>query len=109
MRRALIRSPPLSVRFGGQQMGSGSKHRRRLVFTAATAVALVFALLAASALAHVERTSYWPNPKPDTSVTPAAGGAVPKARSLSSAARKKQPRGTKVLVVCHNNSMKRLH
>ncbi len=35
--------------------------------------------------AHLERPSYWPDPAPDTAVSPPAGGAVPKARSLSSA------------------------
>jgi hypothetical protein len=44
------------------------------------------------ALSHIERNSYWPDPAPDTSVKPAAGGKVPKARSLSSAA--KRHRGT---------------
>jgi len=54
-----------------------------MVATAATVVAL--AVAAPSALAHVERTSYWPNPAPDTSVSPPAGGAPPKVRSLASA------------------------
>ena len=35
--------------------------------------------------AHLERPSYWPDPTADTSVTPPAGGKVPKARSLASA------------------------
>jgi hypothetical protein len=59
------------------------KVRRRMVATAVTVVAL--AVAAPSALAHVERTSYWPNPAPDTSVSPPAGGAPPKVRSLGSA------------------------
>ncbi len=37
------------------------------------------------ALAHRERPSYFPDPRPDRSITPAAGGKVPKARSLASA------------------------
>ncbi len=41
--------------------------------------------LAAPAAAHVERPSYWPDPAPDTAVTPPAGGAVPEARSLFTA------------------------
>ena len=41
--------------------------------------------LPAVALAHLERPSYWPDPAPDTSVKPAAGGKVPKLRSLKSA------------------------
>src|SRR5213595_2952794 len=54
--------------------------------------------VAAPALAHVERTSYWPDPRPDASVKPPAGGDVPKARSLASALQRKQ-RGT-TRVVC---------
>jgi hypothetical protein len=65
----------------------------------------VFGLLAASAFAHVERTTYWPNPAPDTSVTPAAGGAVPKVRSLASALKKKPVGQTRV--VCKKVSLKR--
>jgi hypothetical protein len=42
-------------------------------------------LLPAVALAHIERASYWPDPAPDCSVTPCAGGQVPAARSLESA------------------------
>jgi hypothetical protein len=53
---------------------------------------------ATSASAHLERASYWPDPSPDRSVTPAAGGVVPKARSLSSALRRR-PRGN-TRVVC---------
>jgi hypothetical protein len=58
------------------------------------------------ALAHVERTSYWPDPRPDTSVKPAAGGAVPKARSLASALNKKARGNTRV--VCQRGSLSRL-
>jgi hypothetical protein len=39
----------------------------------------------ASAWAHVERPAYWPDPAPDRSVNPAAGGGVPAARTLASA------------------------
>ena len=51
---------------------------------------VAFALLAAGAFpagasAHAERPGYWPDPAADTSVTPAAGGKVPAARSLGSA------------------------
>jgi hypothetical protein len=58
------------------------------------------------ALAHVERTAYWPDPRPDTSVKPAAGGKVPKARSLASALNKKPPGSTRV--VCQTGSLSRL-
>ncbi|MGH2950882.1 MAG: hypothetical protein ACRDKX_02415, partial [Solirubrobacterales bacterium] len=46
----------------------------------------------------LERPSYWPDPGSDTSVKPAAGGKVPKARTLGSAATGKGP--GKVHVVC---------
>ncbi len=36
--------------------------------------------LPALAGAHIERPAYWPNPKPDTAVTPSAGGRVPTAQ-----------------------------
>ena len=60
---------------------------------------LVVALtVPAMAAAHSERPSYWPDPAPDTSVSPPAGGAVPKARSLASAVTGKGP--GEVRVVC---------
>jgi hypothetical protein len=43
-------------------------------------------VLPALASAHIERASYWPDPKPDCSIHPCAGGEVPTARPLSSAA-----------------------
>src|SRR3954464_12100991 len=46
---------------------------------------LALLLLPVTAFAHVERTSYWPDPRPDTSVSPPAGGAPPHVRSLASA------------------------
>src|SRR3954452_4155770 len=60
--------------------------------------------LATAAFAHVERTAFWPNPKPDTSVKPAAGGKVPKVRTLASALKTKPPGTTRV--VCKTNSLK---
>ncbi|HYH58775.1 MAG TPA: right-handed parallel beta-helix repeat-containing protein [Thermoleophilaceae bacterium] len=59
---------------------------------------LLVALAATPALAHLERPSYWPDPTPDTSVSPPAGGKVPKARSLASAVTGKGP--GEVRVVC---------
>src|SRR3954466_3306227 len=77
---------------------------RRLCLIAAAMLAVL--ALAAPALAHVERTSYWPDPKPDTSISPPAGGSVPKARPLASAL--KTVKGTPhVRVVCQPNSLKR--
>lgn len=52
----------------------------------------------ATAVAHLERPSYWPDPSPDTSVMPAAGGRVPVARSLESAVSGAGP--GEILVVC---------
>ena len=64
-------------------------HRRRTVGIA-IAVAAVAMLVPAFALAHIERASYWPDPAPDTSVKPAAGGSVPAVRSLYSVARRRR-------------------
>jgi hypothetical protein len=70
-------------------------------------VALSALLCSAVASAHVERSSYWPDPAPDTSITPAAGGAVPTARTLVSAVyKKKSMRGPGTTrVVCQTNSL----
>ena len=57
--------------------------RRRLIVMG---VVLGTLLVPAVAFAHLERPSYWPDPNPDRSVYPAAGGKVPELRSLSSAA-----------------------
>jgi hypothetical protein len=70
-------------------------------------LAALISLVAASvAVAHVERPSYFPDPAPDTQVSPAAGGERPKARSLASALNKKLPGRTRV--VCQPDSLKRL-
>jgi hypothetical protein len=78
-------------------------HRILGVASALLAASLAALVCAAVALAHVERTAYWPDPKPDTAVTPAAGGAVPKARSLASALKAKPPGKTRV--VCQHGSL----
>src|SRR6476659_1759652 len=69
---------------------------------------LVTVLLVAAvpAYAHVERPSYWPDPAPDCSVKPCAGGKVPKIRTLRSSLNKKLPGTTRV--VCQPNSLKAL-
>jgi hypothetical protein len=69
-----------------------------------TAALLAFAFPAA-AQAHIERPSYWPDPEPDTAVTPAAGGHAPKARTLASALDDKKPGKTRV--VCQDDSLER--
>ena len=83
-------------------MAKAARHWR----TASAAVAATTAMLAlpALALAHLERPSYWPDPAADTSVSPAAGGKVPHARSLSSAVSGAGP--GKVLVVCQGEDGK---
>src|SRR5256714_11277598 len=76
----------------------------RVAWTAALAAAALFTF-AAVALAHVERTSYWPNPKPDSSVKPAAGGQVPQAGWLASALSSRGPGKTRI--VCQKGSLAR--
>src|SRR4051812_29570127 len=71
--------------------------------TAAVICALVWPALAS---AHIERASYWPDPAPDCSVTPCAGGEVPTARSLASAVSTGGAGVTRV--VCQPDSVKRL-
>jgi hypothetical protein len=70
-------------------------------------VLVLAAALPAGAAAHIERSSYWPDPAVDHSVKGGAGGAVPKARSLSSAV-KKQKVG-RVRVVCKASSRRILN
>jgi hypothetical protein len=74
---------------------TGRKASSWIVFIAAAAALLVLPALAA---AHLERPSYWPDPRPDTSISPPAGGEVPTARTLASAATGEGP--GKVRVVC---------
>ncbi|MCW2855029.1 MAG: hypothetical protein JWR52_644 [Marmoricola sp.] len=73
-----------------------------------TLVIVLSAVLAVPQLAsaHVERPSYWPDPAPDCSVSPCAGGAIPHARSLASALNASAIGTTRV--VCHADSMVRL-
>ena len=59
--------------------------------------------LPAIASAHIERASYWPDPAPDTSVSPPAGGKVPKVRTLTSALKSAPP--GKTHVVCKGTSL----
>lgn len=66
-------------------------------FAGALLVAVML-LVPSLAFAHLERPSYWPDPEPDTSISPPAGGEVPKARSLSSAVTGEGP--GEVRVVC---------
>lgn len=67
---------------------------------------LLAVLLPSAASAHVERPSYWPDPKPDCSVTPCAGGKIPDARSLYTALDTAPPGTTRV--VCQPDSLDRV-
>src|ERR671917_178779 len=70
-------------------------------------VTVLMAVVTAAAYGHVERSSYWPNPAPDTGVKPAAGGKVPKARTLASALRPSQ--GSKKLSGRNARRLRRLN
>ena len=81
--------------------GDASRGRRRNGILAIGVLAAL--ILPAIAFAHIERASYWPDPAPDRSVKPPAGGHVPKIRSLASALDKSKPGDTRV--VCKGNSL----
>src|SRR4051812_31768729 len=102
--------------------GSGNRHRRatehlgsgrcqgvviqpreRQMRTTIVAL-LIAAAVPAAASAHLERASYWPDPRPDTAVNPPAGGEVPKARTLASAVSGRGP--GEVRVVCRGSNAK---
>src|SRR3954471_5421021 len=82
----------------------GGRHRRLGVAMGAAGAVLL--AVPALALAHIERPAYWPDPRPDHHVKPAAGGKVPKARPLPSALDASKPGRT--LVVCKRDSMARV-
>jgi len=65
--------------------------------TATVGVAAALVLIPALASAHIERASYWPDPAPDNSVNPPAGGAVPQIRSLFTALDTQPPGDTRVV------------
>jgi hypothetical protein len=81
--------------------------RRRLAGCIAICV-IVAAVAAATVSAHVERASYWPDPAPDNSVGPPAGGEVPQARSLYSALDDAPPGETHVVCKDGTESTDRL-
>src|SRR3954470_21740112 len=88
-----------------QPNGRRGARRRRIIVAAAAATAAALAM-PALATAHIERPAYWPDPRPDHHVEPAAGGKVPKARSLPSAL--KASKAGKTRVVCKQDSMARV-
>ncbi len=87
-------------------MGARKARHRRGTVAVASAIGLVAVLVPTIAFAHIERASYWPDPGPDTSVKPAAGGAVPAVRKVFSAINKKLPGKTRV-VCAHPLSKKK--
>src|SRR5436309_13145874 len=75
----------------------------------AVLVAAAAALAApAVASAHIERASYWPDPAPDCSISPCAGGQVPAVRSLAAAAVLNYKGPGVVRVVCQPDSLEKL-
>jgi hypothetical protein len=94
----------LSLRARGTDL-TGQKFMRRAILVLLLAVAGVV-VTPQLASAHVERPSYWPDPAPDCSVSPCAGGVVPQARSLASALDRTQPGKTRV--VCQSDSLDRV-
>ena len=82
---------------GSAGVGRSSSIRVRRGVVAAALVAVLALALPALAAAHLERPSYWPDPKPDTSLKTPAGGEVPKARSLASAVKAKGPGDVRVV------------
>ena len=66
----------------------GSLQRAAIAVLVAGAGALALAPLASG---HLERPSYWPDPAPDATVSPPAGGKVPEARPLASAVTEPAP------------------
>ena len=81
-----------------------TKHGKRTIAVVAALIAML--ATAATVSGHVERASYWPDPAPERSVTPPAGGKVPKVRSLASALNESLRGETRV--VCKKNSLRRL-
>src|SRR3954452_3353956 len=89
----------------GSMRARKARHRRGTLVIA-FAIAAVVVFLPAIAFAHIERASYWPDPGPDTSVKPAAGGSVPAVRKVFSALKTKKPGKTRV--VCEQVPSKKL-
>jgi hypothetical protein len=87
-------------------MEAGNARHRRGAVVVAIAVAAVAVMIPALAFGHIERASYWPDPAPDTSVKPAAGGSVPAVRSIYTSLKKKEPGKTRV--VCETVPSKQL-
>jgi Right handed beta helix region len=83
---------------------TSERNGRRLGWASSAAVAAMLAV-PGLAVAHVERSTFWPDPARDRSVRPAAGGEVPEYRSLGSALKRKPAGDTRI--VCQDDSLKR--
>jgi len=81
-------------------MGRMASHSLRISLVVAFLGALLTPALAS---AHIERASYWPDPAPDCSISPCAGGVVPTPKTLASAVNDPSTR-----IVCQNDSLSRL-
>jgi hypothetical protein len=88
------------------QLNEKARARRRWVASAIAAPATLLLALPALAAAHIERAAYWPNPAPDCSIHPCAGGKVPKPCSLGFALR--PPERSTTRVVCKRDSLQLL-
>ena len=90
-------------------MEAGKARHRRGVFAVAILIAAIAVLVPTLAFGHIERASYWPDPAPDASVKPAAGGSVPAVRKLFSALDKKNPGKTRVVCAKVPSKKQRKH
>lgn len=81
-------------------------HRSAVLAVIGLLMGVVVGVGTSPASAHVERPSYWPDPKPDCTVEPCAGGEVPSSRSLASALQASETSTTRV--VCQTDSMTRV-
>jgi hypothetical protein len=91
---------------GSRLRGVSKPKTARWAVVGALALLAGLLVMVTGASGHIERASYWPNPAPDTSVSPPAGGAVPTARTLASALDPAPPGQTRV--VCQGDSLQRV-
>jgi hypothetical protein len=74
----------------------------------AVVVVAAVAVAASTASAHIERSSYWPDPAPDRSVNPPAGGKVPAYRGLYSALDRRPAGDTRIVCASGVPSQRRI-
>jgi hypothetical protein len=80
-------------------LGGSDRERGRLsrLILCALALAVALAVTAPTALAHIERASYWPDPAADSADGVPTGGAVPDLRPLFTALSQKATGDTRVV------------